>query len=163
MKTLLFILCIGIGATLVMDLWGLARKHLLGIPPPNYRMVGRWIAHMIHGKFHHDSIAASSPVRGEGVIGWTAHYLIGAVFAAILIGIWGNSWIQNPSIVPALAVGIGTLAAPFLIMQPGMGAGIAARRTQHPSKARLHSLITHMVFGLGLYLTGSAIHHVFSI
>ena len=48
MNQLLFIVFIGIGATAVTDLWGIVRKTLLGIPPPNYGMVGRWIAHMAH-------------------------------------------------------------------------------------------------------------------
>jgi len=163
MNHLLFTLFIGIGATAVMDLWGIVRKALLGIPPPNYGMVGRWIAHMTHGQFRHHSIAASSPVRGEHIMGWTAHYLAGIAFATLLIGIWGFSWIQNPTIGPALAIGIGTVAAPFLLMQPGMGAGIAASRTPHPASARLQSLMTHAVFGLGLYATACAVHLFYSI
>ena len=149
-----FTLIIGIGATVLMDLWGIARKSLLGIAPPNYGLVGRWIAHMTRGRFRHESIAASSPMRGEHIIGWTAHYLIGIAFAALLISICGAEWVRNPTLVPAIAVGIGTVAAPFLLMQPGMGAGIAASRTPHPAAARLQSLITHAIFGLGLYLTG---------
>jgi Protein of unknown function (DUF2938) len=163
MNYLLFTVFIGVGATAVMDLWGLARKPLLGIAPPNYALVGRWIAHMTHGRFRHDSIAASAPVRGEHIIGWTAHYLTGIAFAALLTGIWGLAWLRHPTIGPALAVGIGTVAAPFLLMQPGMGAGIAASRTLRPAFARLQSLITHAVFGLGLYATGRAAHLIYSI
>ena len=37
-----------------------------------------------------------------------------------------------PTFLPALLVGIGTVAAPFFILQPGMGAGIAASRTPNP-------------------------------
>jgi hypothetical protein len=163
MSNLLFILIIGIGATATMDLWGIVRKPLLGIPLPNYGMVGRWIAHMTHGQFRHDAIAASFPVRGEHLIGWTAHYLTGIAFAALLVGIWGDSWIHSPTIGPALAVGIGTVAAPFLLMQPGMGIGIAASRTQNPTSARLQSLITHTVFGFGLYASGWAVQLAYSI
>lgn len=163
MNHLLFILFLGIGATAVMDLWGMLRKPLLGIPAPNYGMVGRWLAHMTHGQFRHDSIAASSPIRRENIIGWTAHYLIGITFAAFLIGIWGASWIHNPTIGPALAVGLGTVAAPFLLMQPGMGAGIAASRTQKPTSARVHSIITHTIFGIGLYVSGWLIQLFHSI
>ncbi|MBU2875941.1 DUF2938 family protein [Marinobacter salexigens] len=114
MNNLVFILTIGIGATAVMDLWGIVRKQLLGVPPPNYGMVGRWIAHMPRGQFHHEAISASSPIRGEHIIGWIVHYLIGAAFAALLIVIYGESWIHNPTIGPALAVGIGTVAAPWV-------------------------------------------------
>lgn len=154
MNTLLFILLVGVGATAVMDTWSILRKSLLGIPPPNYGMVGRWIAHMTHGQFRHESIAESPPKCGENMIGWTAHYLIGVAFSALLIGIWGEPWIQNPTIAPALAVGITTVGAPFLLMQPGMGAGIAASKTPRPNSARLQSLITHAVFGIGLYVSG---------
>lgn len=163
MTDLLFTLFIGVGATVVMDLWGLARKSLFGIALPNYALVGRWIAHMTHGRFRHDSIAASAPARWEHIIGWTAHYLIGIAFAVLLIGIWGSAWVEQPTIGPALIVGICTVAAPFLLMQPGMGAGIAASRTPRPCSARLQSLITHAVFGLGLYASGMAVHLIYTI
>jgi len=156
MDYLVSILLIGVGATAVTDLWAIARRRLLGIPPPNYGLVGRWLAHMPRGRFRHDSIAAAPPVRGEHLVGWTAHYLIGIAFAAILLGIWGLAWVRHPTIGPALIVGIGTVAAPFLVMQPGMGAGIAARRTPRPASARLQSLVMHAVFGLGLFAAGWA-------
>jgi hypothetical protein len=76
---------------------------------------------MPHGHFRHDSIVAAPAVRHERLIGWTAHYLIGILFAGVLL------------------------------MQPGMGAGIAASRTPHPAAARVQSVITHTVFGVGLY------------
>lgn len=163
MNDLLFTLFVGVGATAVMDVWGPVRKSLLGIAPPNYALVGRWIAHMKRGRFRHDSIAASAPMRGEHILGWIAHYVIGVAFAALLIVICGPAWIRQPTIGPALAVGIGTVAAPFLLMQPGMGAGIAASRTPRPASARLQSLIAHAVFGLGLYATGRALHLICSI
>jgi hypothetical protein len=50
-----------------------------------------------------------------------------------------------------LIVGIVTVAAPFLVMQPAMGAGLAARRTPKPNAARVQSLVNHAVFGVGLY------------
>ncbi len=147
----------GIGATAVLDLWAIARRRLLGVAAPDYAMVGRWIAHMTHGQFRHESIKASTAVPGEASIGWTAHYLIGIAFAALLPACWGAEWFRNPQLVPALLVGIATVAAPFLVMQPGMGAGIAASKTPHPATARLQSLLSHAIFGFGLFATGWAI------
>ncbi|MGI3129109.1 DUF2938 domain-containing protein [Halopseudomonas pachastrellae] len=146
---------IGIGATLVMDAWGVVRKKLLGIPPADYALVGRWLGHMAHGRFRHERIAAASPVPAERLLGWGAHYLIGVVFALLLVAMCGAEWVRQPTVWPALAWGIVTVAAPFLLMQPGMGAGVAASRTPRPNVARLQSLITHAVFGVGLY--GSAL------
>ena len=91
---------------------------------------------------------------GERVVGWTAHYLIGIAFAAVLLALWGLDWARQPTLAPALIVGIGSVAAPFLVMQPGMGAGIAASRTPRPAAARFHSLVTHAIFGFGLYAAG---------
>lgn len=154
MDTLICTLLIGVGATMVMDFWTIARKRAFDLPLPEYGLVGRWLAHMPQGRFRHDSITAARPVKGERLLGWTAHYLIGIAFAGLLLGIWGPAWIQRPTIGPALIVGTGTVAAPFLLMQPGMGAGIAGSRTRHPAATRLQSLLTHAIFGLGLYASG---------
>ena len=154
MDYVLHALFIGTGATAVTDLWAIVRKRLLGISMPDYGLVGRWIGHLARGRFRHRSIAASAPVRRERLIGWTAHYLIGIAFASVLLAIWGLAWVRDPMLGPALVVGIATVAAPFLLMQPGMGAGIAASRTPRPGAARLQSLVTHTIFGLGLYAAG---------
>ncbi|WP_129776191.1 DUF2938 domain-containing protein [Peristeroidobacter soli] len=151
MNDVLSILLLGIGATVVTDAWGLIRKPLLGLPAPDYTLVGRWIGHMADGRFRHDRIAAASPVKGERALGWIVHYATGVAFAAALIWIVGFKWLRAPTLGPALAFGIATVAAPFLLMQPGMGAGFAASRTPNPNSARLQSLITHAVFGFGLW------------
>lgn len=95
-------------------------------------------------------------MRGERPIGWMAHYLIGVAFAAALLAIWGLDWMRQPTLAPALTVGLASAAAPFFLMQPGMGAGIAASRTPRPNAARAQTLITHALFGLGLYISAGA-------
>jgi hypothetical protein len=146
---------IGAGATAFLDLVATARTHLFGTPTLDYALVGRWIAYLPRGRFFHDAIAKSAPITGERPIGWSAHYLIGIAFAGVLLFVW-PTWLREPALVPALIVGIGSVAAPFLLMQPGMGAGIFARRTPNPPAARLRSLTTHTIFALGLYAAGWA-------
>jgi len=145
---------VGIGATAFMDLAAWARKYFFATPAADYALVGRWILHMRHGRFIHRPISAMQPVRGESLTGWTAHYLIGIAFAFLLLAIFGMGWLDRPSILPALMVGIGSVAAPFLLMQPGMGLGLAARCAPKPNAARLRSLVTHGIFGFGLYVAG---------
>lgn len=149
-----YALFIGVGATLLMDVWSVVRQRLLGVRPLDYGLVGRWLGHLVRGRFRHYAIAASPRVRGERAIGWSAHYLIGIAFAGVLLAVFGPEWARRPTLVPALIVGLGSVAAPFLVLQPGMGAGIAASRAPNPTVARLHSLITHGVFGTGLYAAG---------
>jgi hypothetical protein len=157
MQTLLFAIVVGTGATVLIDLLAIVRKRLFNVPMPNYGLVGRWMAYMPHGKFRHDPIGATPPVKGEQIIGWSAHYVIGIAYAGLLLAWVGNEWIEHPTLAPALAVGVATVAAPFLLMQPGMGSGIAGARTASPVATRMHSLIMHSVFGLGLYLTALAV------
>jgi hypothetical protein len=144
---------VGIGATLVMDAWGIALRRGLGVATLDYALVGRWLGHMRTGRFAHRSIAAAPPVLGERVIGWTAHYATGVLFAALLLAASGVDWSRQPTLWPALLAGVLTMAAPFLVMQPGMGFGIAASKTPRPNVARLRSLVTHTVFGGGLYVS----------
>ncbi|MBR0646484.1 DUF2938 domain-containing protein [Plastoroseomonas hellenica] len=147
---------IGIGATIVMDLWALLRQRAFGGPSLDYALVGRWIGHMARGRFRHAPITAAQPVRGERALGWLAHYAIGILFAALLVAVQGIGWVRDPTLLPAVAAGLVSLAAPFLVMQPAFGLGIAASRTPQPGVARRRSLVTHLVFGLGLYLAARA-------
>jgi len=149
---LLAALLLGIGATVVMDLWAALLKAVFNVPSLDYCLVGRWTAHLARGRLRHDHIARTARVGGECTLGWLNHYATGIVFAGILLAINGVDWIAEPSVGPALALGLMTLAAPFLVMQPSMGLGIAAARTPDPMKARLRSLSAHAAFGVGLYV-----------
>ncbi len=147
---------IGVGATAVMDLWAVLQKRGFGIPSLDYRLVGRWLGHIPSGRVHHDNIFAAPPVWGERLLGWAAHYAIGVAFAGLLLWVWGLEWAHAPGLPPALIVGVTTVAAPFLVLQPALGMGFAASRTPRPNAARLKSVFTHLCFGLGLYLAAEA-------
>ena len=143
---------IGVGATALLDLWALLLNRTLGLPLPNWAMVGRWFAHLPRGRFAHDPISASEPVSGELAIGWIMHYLVGILFAAVLLLIWGLDWAKAPTLIPALIVGIVTVGCGWFILQPGMGFGLAASKRPNANQVRLIGLINHVVFGLGLWL-----------
>jgi hypothetical protein len=153
MTFLLYALLLGVGATAVLDLWTAFLTRVFAVSPPNYAMVGRWIGHFPKGRFVHDSIAKAPPVHGELAIGWAAHYAIGVMFAALLLAIFGLDWARQPTPLPALIVGLATVVAPLFVMQPAMGMGIAASKMPDPNAARLRSIVTHAVFGIGLYLS----------
>ena len=145
------IVLIGAGATAVMDAWLWLLKRLK-VPMLNFAYMGRWVSHWRHGRWAHDAIAKAAPVRGELALGWLLHYLTGIAFAGLLVGVFGEAWTRNPSLLPALLVGIATVVAPLFIVQPAMGAGIASSRTPTPARNILRSLANHTIFGCGLYL-----------
>ena len=144
------ILFLGIFATATLDLWALSAKRLLGRPAANWGHVGRWIAGIPAGTFRHADIASTPAVSRERTIGWSTHYAIGIVYAAMYLTIL-RTLSQSPGIFSAALFGVLTVLAPWLILQPGLGAGYFARRTPRPNQTRLHNLISHAVFGLGLY------------
>ena len=55
---------IGIGATVVMDLW-LAVLQQFGAATLNFDFVGRWVGHLFRGRLRHKSIRESPRIRGE--------------------------------------------------------------------------------------------------
>jgi hypothetical protein len=150
---------VGAGATLMTDAW-LALLGRLGVPTLDVALIGRWVAHVARGRWRHAAIRQASPVAGERALGWLAHYAVGIGFAALLVGVAGPAWLHRPTWVPAVAVGVCTVAAPLFVMQPAMGLGFAASRTPTPWANRLRSLATHTVFGWGLYLWAAAIARV---
>jgi hypothetical protein len=143
-------LVMGVAGSALMDVWSAALRRF-GIPTLDYRLLGRWIGHVTNAQFMHERIASSRPVAGERALGWFAHYAIGVAFAFLLVAIWGRPWLESPTIEPAMAVGIGTIVAPWFIMQPAMGAGIAGAKTPRPAATRARNLGTHAIYGLGLY------------
>ncbi|MDD2063630.1 hypothetical protein D3C76_515480 [compost metagenome] len=145
-------LLIGVGATVIMDLWGILLRRL-GIPTLNFAMVGRWAGHLMKGRARHEAIAKAEPVANEVAWGWLIHYGIGVLFAVMLVGMVGEGWLGAPTLWPALAWGVVTVAAPLCFMQPLMGAGFFASRTPTPGRNCLKSLVTHSVFGVGLFLS----------
>jgi Protein of unknown function (DUF2938) len=146
----------GVAGSALMDLWSAVLRRRFGVPTLDYRLLGRWIGHMPKGRFVHDRIAASEPIPFERPLGWAAHYAIGITFALLLLAIWGSAWLHAPTPWPAIAIGLGTIVAPWFVMQPAFGAGIAGSRTPNPTATRLRNLGTHTVYGLGLYLAAVA-------
>jgi len=156
-------IAIGVGATLVMDLWNLFLKRAFSIPSLNYCLLGRWLRHMQGGTLRHASITAASQKRFECTVGWCAHYTIGVAFALVFVVLTGGDWLARPTVLPALLYGIGTVVFPFFIMQPAFGLGLAASRTPKPTQARLKSMGTHAVFGLGLYVCALGVSYVLRV
>ena len=153
---------LGIGATILMDVWNLFLKAAFGIPSLNYCFLGRWILHMPDGVFHHDSIGKASQKAGECIVGRVAHYTIG-VSLAVLFVLISEGWLAQPTLVRALVFGIATVVFPFFLMQPALGLGVASSRAAKPTQARLKSLATHTIFGVGLYATALALTRIFPL
>ena len=158
--SLISVILIGLGATLTTDLWTLFLKHAFRITPSNFCLVGRWILHIPEGIFKHSNIGSTPQKPAECTVGWITHYMIGILFAVAFVAFVGNDWLQHPTLSPAIIFGVVTVLAPFFIMQPALGLGLAASKTPNPTQARLRSLMNHTAFGIGLYLFGLLVNRL---
>ena len=152
---------IGIGATLLIDLWAFFLKRAFGIRSLDFCLLGRWVLHLPSGTIVHHSITTTPNKLHECKVGWTTHYLIGTGLALIFAVLVSESWLARPTVLPALAFEVATVVMPFFALQPSLGLGIASSKTPHPNKARLKSLMTHAAFGLGLYIWGLLLCRLF--
>lgn len=99
-----YVIAMGILATAFMDLWAMAQKRLLGIPSLDYAMVGRWLGHMPRGIFLHTPIGTAKRVPGEVVLGWSAHYAIGMLFAAMFVLVMPDNWRAGPTLLSLIHI-----------------------------------------------------------
>ena len=142
---------LGVFATVTMDAWATFSNKILKWPRTNWAMVGRWLGHFSSGKFTHNPIGASPPIKYEYLLGWAFHYFIGIVYAlfyvllvVLLIG-------GKPSALSAWTFGLVTILSPWLIMQPSLGLGLCASKAPKPNMVRIQNFAIHSIFGLALY------------
>lgn len=137
---------IGAGATAVMDLAAEVVRRTTGTEPLDYRLLGRWVGRLPTGRIRYDNIRSVEPLAQERELGLLAHYCIGMAFAVVLAAA-RPAWVRHPTLLPPMITGLATTAAPWFIMQPAFGMGIAASKTPDPAVARLRSLRTHAIYG----------------
>ena len=156
-------IAVGIGATLLVDLWNVFLKRAFSIRSLNYCLLGRWLRHMPMGTFRHASIIDAPQKPFECAVGWMAHYTIGIVLALVFVLFSSGDWLVQPTLLPALLYGISTVIFPFFILQPSFGLGIASSKTLNPTQAKLKSLMTHTVFGVGLWVCALGVSYVLHV
>ncbi|MBX2991049.1 MAG: DUF2938 domain-containing protein [Bacteroidetes bacterium] len=155
-------IAIGFGATLLVDLWNLFLRSMFSIRSLDYCLLGRWLCHMPQGVFRHVRITDAPQKPFECAVGWSAHYTIGIMLALVFVFASGD-WIVRPTLLPALLYGIGTVVFPLFVLQPAFGLGIASSKTPNPSQARLKSLMTHTIFGVGLWVCALGVSYFLQV
>lgn len=143
---------LGVFATVAIDVWALFLRRAFDIRSLNYCLLGRWVLSMADGVFIHSDINSTPRKSLECPVGWSTHYTIGAGFGLLFALLVSEAWFARPTFLPPLLFGVVTVLVPFFTLQPALGLGIASSKATHPARARLKSLATHAVFGLGLYL-----------
>lgn len=149
--TVAFAVCVGIAATVTMDLLASVYRRLgLGVGARG-QWVGRWYLGMAHGQFVHSNITTAPERPGEKRAAMLGHYLIGTVLAVAYV-VGAHRLGSSPgAFVVAVGFGLATTAFPWFLVFPALGFGVLGRRA--PTELRLFStsLMNHLFYGLGLW------------
>lgn len=142
---------IGMAATVVIDAWSIFLWKAFKQPLANWALIGRWAGHIRTLKFFHNSIRDAEPVGSEFALGWIVHYGVGAIFGIAFGYLMGILWFADPALLPAWIFGIVTMGFSWFLLQPGLGVGWAASKTPRPWKTRFLNIVSHSIFGIGLW------------
>ncbi|QKP78699.1 DUF2938 family protein [Methyloligella sp. GL2] len=148
-----FTLIVGIGSTIALDLWALLLDKFAGFPGTHWGMVGRWLLGIPHGNLVLDTDNETPASMEEWTIGWIFHYLVGLAYAAMLPLFWGIGYIAAPTVFPVFMIGVVVSSlAGLMILMPGLGGGLFARKTPNPALMIAYVIVAHSVFALAQFL-----------
>jgi len=146
-ETIVFILVVGLGSTLILDGWVALLDRYAGLPATNWGMAGRWLAGFARGRLVLDPASRAPPSKAEYALGWAFHYAVGLGYAALLPTIWGADIVAAPEIMPFLVIGfLASSLAGLLVFMPGMGAGIFASKLPNQRQKIMTMSVAHAVF-----------------
>jgi hypothetical protein len=151
--------CVGVGATLVMDasmvLASRLAPQVLASEKLDVNLIGRWVGRLGRGPRQGEEITEAPAVAGEVALGLATHYLTGISLTQVYFTSLHRSGAQ-PSLVKATAFGVATAALPLLVMFPSMGYGVGGGRSQDARRMRSVMLLGHTAFGVGIGLCTAA-------
>lgn len=122
----------------------------------NIALVGRWVLSLTRGTLRHRDIRTTAPMTHEVAFGWLFHLLVagGGVALVLPLGLEAmNIPAGKTAPLPYLLFGLATSLLPWFILLPSFGWGVGGRRAPAGSNALLASLLSHIPYGLGIWLT----------
>ncbi|MBT9386858.1 DUF2938 domain-containing protein [Pseudooceanicola sp. CBS1P-1] len=152
-ELIIFILVVGIGSTIVLDLWGVFTAKIGWMPGTHWPSVGRWLLGIPAGHLVLDGTDTRPHTLSEAAVGWIFHYLIGLAYAVSFPLFWGIGFISAPTVFPVFLIGvIVSSLAGLIVLMPGMGGGIFARKLPNAGAMIVYVLVAHVIFAIAQYL-----------
>jgi hypothetical protein len=143
--------CVGVGATLMMDVLGNSFRRLGLAAGAKGEWLGRWYLGMVRGRFVHSNIVVAPVQAGERLAALVGHYAIGIALAVVYVAVTG--WLGVPSGMPLVAIGYGlaTCVFPWFLVFPALGFGRFGLKGPPESRLLASSLLNHCAYGIGLW------------
>jgi len=148
-------LCMGLLATVTMDVLSVTALRLGLIAFLSPRLTGRWFGSVARGRFLHKDIGQVPPINHEVAIAVPMHYAVGITLALGYLLASSTLGLSPRNLLAALGFALCTNLLPWLLMFPAMGYGWFGANGPPGTRLFLSSLVTHCFYGVGLWLGAS--------
>ncbi len=148
---IVFGVCVGVAATVTMDVLASACRRLGLAAGAKGQWVGRWYLGIARGQFVHSNIADTPEQAGEKRAALVGHYAIGITLAVLYVV--GAGWLGiSPGVfLVALSYGFATCVFPWFLVFPALGFGLFGLRGPPELRLLTSSLMNHLCYGFGLW------------
>ena len=151
------VLIIGIGATIIMDLWGIALA-LISHSSYEWSTAGRMIGYLLRGEWlWHDGIMRAA-LPHENILGWITHYTIGILYALFYVIFCNDGFHQKADFLKSLSFAWFLMIFPLGMLAPITGNGFFNLETHTPLINLIHTFFSHSCFGIGLWACYTAVN-----
>ena len=156
-ETILFGACVGLLATVTMDVLGSVSRRIGLTVGAKGIWVGRWYLGIARGQFVQRIVVDAPEQPGEKRAAMVGHFVIGIALAVAYV--IGAGWLGvSPSgALPALGYGLATTVFPLFLVYPSLGFGWLG--VKGPPELRLFttSLVNHLFYGVGIWWSATVL------
>lgn len=152
------LLCVGIGATLILDLWQFLLGKLFAVRGADWGHAGRWLKGLAKGEWIYRNSDPSPPRAGDKTLGWLFHYVVGTIYAFLYVPVSILGFGAFPDFLPYILIGfvLSTLAG-LMVFSPLMGDGFLASKAPDQGRRIAFAVLNHLVFAAAQYLVTAAV------
>jgi hypothetical protein len=156
-ETIVFGCCVGIAATVTMDVLSSAFRKTGLIAGAKGQWIGRWYLGIVQGQYFHSNIDDFPEQPGEQRAAKVGHFVIGIVLAVFYIAAARWLDISPDSFFAALGYGFATTVFPLFLVYPALGFGVFGRKSPSELKPVTTSLVNHLFYGVGLWWSANVL------
>ena len=147
----------GIIATFLFDAFQYSLSYAYNIDKPKWNLAGRYFLGLKEKKYIRLDLANENEISNELIFGLVGHYLIGSIFGLSYV-IINIIMLSDPSLLLAIFIGFITVLGGWCIMMPfAYNIGFFACKKNKQTQLMVQNLISHFIFGIGLFLGYSII------
>ena len=142
----------GLIATIIFDLFNQSLNYAYNVNKPKWFLLGRYFIGCTRGKYFRESLEADNEENNELVWGYGIHYLIGLIYGLFYV-IFNFLFFGYPSLLAAYSFGFITVLGAWCFLMPfAYNLGFFASKSDQQFKILAQNLISHFVFGTGLFI-----------